>query len=376
MKSIFLQKIANMQLKELMDWLETWAPSSYQESYDNSGLITGSPNQEITGVLVSLDCIETVVGEAIEKQCNVIVAHHPIVFKGLKSLTGKNYVERTVLKAIRNDIAIYALHTNLDHVHTGVNFRISRQLGLINTRILAPLTESLMKLTVFVPVSETGKLLDALYEAGAGNIGNYSQCSFRTSGKGTFKASHEANPVIGSRGIYEEVEENRVEVIFPRHLQNKVLQGMRKGHSYEEIAHYLTPLANTLQDTGAGMIGELPEPVPVMDFLRSLKINMNTPLVKYTHPVKEKVKSIAICGGAGSFLLPRAIAAGADVFVTADYKYHEYFDAEDKLVIADIGHYESEQFTKELIRDTILKKFTNFATCLSEVKTNPVNYLL
>jgi dinuclear metal center YbgI/SA1388 family protein len=365
-----------MLLHELVSYLEHWASPNYQESYDNSGLITGNPDQEITGVIVSLDCTEEVIDEAISKNCNVIVSHHPIVFKGLKSFTGKTYVERTIIKAIRNDVAIYAIHTNLDSVETGVNAKIAEKLGLINTRILAPKQDALMKLTVFVPVLHTGRLLDALYEAGAGDIGNYSNCSFRTTGKGTFKANESANPSIGNKGVYEEVDETRIEVVFPEQLQYKVLDGMRKGHVYEEIAYYLTPLANSFQQVGSGMVGQLPEAMKSIDFLNLIKVAMQTPLIRYTSIIKPEVKTIAVCGGSGSFLLPYAKHVKADVFVTADYKYHEFFDAEEKLIIADIGHYESEQFTKELIRDALLKKFTNFATYLSDVKTNPVNYLI
>ncbi|WP_304235683.1 Nif3-like dinuclear metal center hexameric protein [Jiulongibacter sediminis] len=364
-----------MRLADLTNFLESWAPLSYQESYDNAGLITGNPNDEITGVLVSLDCIENVIQEAIEKKCNVIIAHHPIVFKGLKKITGKTYVERTIIQAIKNDIAIYAIHTNLDNIKGGVNFKIAEKLGLQNPRILAEKTDQLMKLTVFVPTPQTGPLLDALYAAGAGDIGNYSNCSFRTEGKGTFKANQQADPTIGKRGTYEEVNENRIEVIFPAHLKNKVLDGMREGHIYEEIAYYLSVLENPLQTVGSGIFGELEQELETMKFLQKVKENLKVSVIKYTDPIKSKIKKVAVCGGAGGFLLPNAIGQKADIFITADYKYHEYFDADGKIIIADIGHYESEQFTKELIRDEILKKFTTFATYLSEAKTNPINYL-
>ncbi|MGR3812049.1 Nif3-like dinuclear metal center hexameric protein [Jiulongibacter sp. NS-SX5] len=364
-----------MLLKDLIQHLENWAPPAYQESYDNSGLLTGSPSQEITGVLVSLDCIENVLDEAIEKGCNVVVAHHPIVFKGLKRFTGKNYVERTIIKAIKNDIAIYAIHTNLDNIDTGVNLKIAEKLGLENFKILAPKSDQLLKLTVFVPTPHTGQLLDALYAAGAGEIGEYSNCSFRTEGKGTFKASQRANPTIGSRGVYEEVEENRIEVIFPKHIKGKVLTAMKKGHVYEEVAYYLSTLENQFQNVGSGLIGSLNEPIETKEFLNTIKTKLGVEVIKYTDIVKEKISKVAVCGGAGGFLLPQAKAQRADIFITSDYKYHEYFDADGNIVIADIGHYESEQHTKELIRDEILKKFTTFATYLSEVKTNPVNYL-
>lgn len=364
-----------MRIAELIQFLENWAPLSYQESYDNSGLITGDLSSEISGVLVSLDCIENVVDEAIEKNCNVIVAHHPIIFKGLKKITGKNYIERTIIKAIKNDIALYAIHTNLDNIKGGVNSKIAEKLNLQNTRILSEKTDQLMKLTVFVPTPHTGPLLDALYAAGAGDIGNYSNCSFRTDGMGTFKANQEADPTIGKRGVYEEVNENRVEVIFPAHLKKQVLKGMRDGHIYEEIAYYLSVLTNPLQTVGSGIIGELENETATIDFLQQIKQNLNVSVIKYTTITKPAIRKVAVCGGAGGFLLPHAVGQQADIFITADYKYHEYFDADSKIIIADIGHYESEQFTKELIRDEILKKFTTFATYLSEAKTNPINYL-
>lgn len=364
-----------MRIKDLTTYLEKLAPLPYQESYDNAGLIVGNQNEIITGVLVSLDSTEDVVEEAIQRGCNVIVAHHPIVFKGLKKLNGKNYVERTIIKAIKNDIAIYATHTNLDNVVNGVSFKIAEKLGLQQVRILAPKSDLLMKLVVFVPVDHTGELLDALYAAGAGEIGNYSQCSFRVDGKGTFKPNAQANPVIGqSGGPLEEVEENRVEVIFPAYLKNQVLEGMRKGHVYEEVAYYLTQLNNQHQEVGSGAFGLLPEPMAEADFLAYLKQNMQVSVIRHTDLMNKPIRKVAVCGGAGSFLLTNAISASADIFITADYKYHEFFDAENRIIIADIGHYESEQFTKELLKDYICKKFTNFAVHLSETPTNPVQY--
>ncbi len=361
-------------IRELVAFLENLAPAAYQENYDNSGLLTGSPSDPVKGVLVSLDCTEDVIEEAMTRGCNVVVAHHPVIFKGLKSLTGKNYVERTIIKAIRNDIAIYGIHTNLDNIAGGVNFRIAEKLHLQNIRILAPKKQLLMKLTVFVPVEDTGTLLDALYAAGAGEIGNYSQCSFRVSGKGTFKPNEKAQPHIGYRGQAEEVDENRVEVIFPAHLEKQVLAGMRKGHKYEEIAYYLTFLENENQEVGSGAIGELENPMPPADFLAHLKENMKLKVIRHTGFPLKNITRVAVCGGSGSFLLGKALALGADVFVSADYKYHEFFDAENKIAIADIGHYESEQYTKELLVEKISKKFSTFATCLSETETNPVRY--
>ncbi|MCL4164420.1 UNVERIFIED_CONTAM: hypothetical protein GTU68_033483 [Idotea baltica] len=363
-----------MLIKELVDYLECIAPLEYQESYDNSGLIVGDKNDKITNVLVCLDSTESVIDEAIEKNCNIIIAHHPIIFKGLKKLTGKNYIERTIIKAIKNNIAIYAYHTNLDNITGGVSFKMAEKLKLQNVQILAPKSELLLKLTVFVPKSNTGQLLDALYSAGAGEIGNYSNCSFRTIGKGTFRANDFAHPVIGKRGVYEEMEESRIEVIFPKQLKNRVMRAMKAGHPYEEVSYFLHELVNDLQTVGSGAIGVLEKPMPSKEFLSFLKINMAVSVIKHTNILSETIQTVALCGGSGGFLLNNAIASQADIFITSDYKYHEYFDANGKIIIADIGHYESEQFTKELIRDEILKKFTTFATYLSQVQTNPINY--
>lgn len=362
------------QIKDITNFLETIAPLPYQESYDNAGLIVGDALIEVTGILVTLDSTEVVVDEAIAKGCNLIVAHHPIVFKGLKKLNGKNYVERTVIKAIKNNVAIYATHTNLDHVVGGVNFMIAERLGLQDVRILAPKHGTLMKLVSFVPVADTQKVLDALYNAGVGQIGNYDHCSFRVNGTGTFRPNQNANPHIGTANADEEVIENRIEVIFPAHLENQVMTALRRAHPYEEVAHYLTLLQNQHQETGAGAIGNLIKTMPTNDFLSFLKQKMNLNVIRHTALTKDSIQKVAVCGGAGSFLLNDAVRAGADVFITADFKYHEFFDADGQILICDIGHYESEVFTKELLQRYLSKKFPNFATILSETITNPVNY--
>lgn len=362
------------KIKDITDLLESIAPRAYQEDYDNAGLIVGDASQEVTGILCTLDCIESVVDEAISKNCNLIVAHHPIVFRGLKQINGKNYVERTIIKAIKNDIAIYATHTNLDSVDNGVNKKIAEKLQLINTVILAPKSSTLTKLEFFVPKEDTNQVLDALHKAGAGNIGNYSNCSFRVEGTGTFKPNAQANPTIGKQNEQEYVEEHKVEVIFPSHLEGSILSSLKKAHPYEEVAYYLQSLRNKNQQVGSGMIGELETSLSQTDFLKHLKKTMSLNTIKFTPFTKRPIKKVAVCGGAGSFLLPMAKAAGADAFVTSDFKYHEFFDAEEKLMIADIGHYESEVFTKELLGAFISEKFANIATYLSEVDTNPVQY--
>jgi dinuclear metal center YbgI/SA1388 family protein len=365
-----------MKIKDLVQFLEQIAHPQYQEGYDNAGLIVGDSNTEITGVLVCLDTIEVVIDEAISEGCNVVIAHHPIVFKGLKRFTGKNYVERTVIKAIKNDIAIYAIHTNLDNVfHNGVNRKIAEMLGLKNLKILAPKKQVLMKLTTFIPKVNTQAVLDALYVAGAGQIGEYQNCSFRTEGVGTFKPTGEANPHIGSLDIDEEVAENRVEVIFSAFLENKILSALKTAHPYEEVAYYLHLLENTHQEVGSGMVGELESGMSEADFLLFLKDKMKVGCVKYTALRHKSIKKVAVCGGAGGFLLNNAIGFGADIFITSDYKYHEFFDADGKIIIADIGHYESEQFTIDLLGDIVQNKFKNMRVFLTKTNTNPVNYL-
>lgn len=364
-----------MILKELCNCLEQWAPLAYQESYDNCGLIVGNRSAELTGVLVSLDCVESVVDEAIEKGCNAIVSHHPIVFKGLKSFTGKNYVERTVLKAIKNDIAIYAIHTNLDNVHTGVNKMLADKIGLINTKVLVPKKDIIKQLITYVPSENAETLREALYSVGAGSFGEYSECSFTVSGKGTFKGSQNSNPVIGEKGIRKVVEEERIEIIFPSYMESLVISALKKEHPYEEVAYSMLNIANENQNVGSGMIGELSEVQNPLVFLRSLKNSLNADGIRYTNLGAKKIKKVALCGGAGSFLLQAAIRSGADAFVTGDFKYHEFFDAENKIIIADVGHYESEQYTKDLIADFLSEKFPKFAVHLSEVNTNPINYL-
>lgn len=364
-----------LKISDITSHLESFAPPAYQESYDNSGLLTGQPDQEVSGVLIALDCTEAVVEEAIERGCNLIVAHHPIIFKGLRKLTGSNYVERTVIRAIRNGIGIYAIHTNLDNVHTGVNKRICDKIGLVNTLVLSPRMQTLTKLVTFIPGEHAGTVLTALYAAGAGQIGNYENCSFAVEGMGTFMPNEIANPAIGERRVQETVAEKRVEVIFPSYLQSRVLNALMHEHPYEEVAYYLSKLDNTNQEVGSGMIGELETALEPLEFLKRLKSSMDLKLIRHTRLFNEPVKKVAVCGGAGSFLLPQAQRAGAQVYVSSDFKYHEFFDAEDRIVIADIGHYESEVFTKDLLAEVLTKKFPTFAINFSRTVTNPISYL-
>jgi len=365
-----------MNINEVIKLLEEYAPPSLQEDYDNAGLITGSATWECSGAIVSLDATEDVVNEAISKKCNLIIAHHPIIFKGLKKITGKNYVEQTIITAIKNDIAIYATHTNLDHVVNGVNGKIASTLGLQNLAILSPKKSLLQKLAVFVPTAQKEAVIAALFAAGAGNIGNYSQCSFTSAGNGTFKPGPGSKPFAGTIGNRQNEPEVKIEVIFPAWLQTGVLKAMQEAHPYEEIAYDLYALENQYEAVGAGMIGELPEPVAEEVMLQRLQNIFKIPVIKHTNLTGRAVKKIAICGGAGSFLTGAAIAAGAHMYITSDVKYHEFFDAEGKIVLADIGHYESEQFTIDLLFDLLREKFPNFAVLKTSVNTNPLRYFV
>lgn len=363
-----------MKIKDITDYIESLAPLSTQEDYDNCGLIVGDREEKVSGVLVTLDCIESVVDEAIAKNCNLILAHHPIVFKGLKKLTGGDYVQRTILKAIKNGIAIYAAHTNFDHFFYGVNYEIAKRIGLNDLKILEPKSGILNKLVFYVPTEERATVLEALFSAGAGEIGNYSECSFRSIGLGTYKPSEAANPYEGQFGIRSEVEEERVEVLVDQYKSYQIIQTLKNVHPYEEVAFELYAIENQNQMVGAGMIGELDESQELETFLAHLKKTFNCDSIRYTSPVGKQIKRVAICGGSGSFLLKRAIQSRADIFITGDFKYHEFFDADNQIVIADIGHFESEQYTSHRFADILKKKFPKFAVHLTEVETNPIKY--
>ena len=351
------------------------APPSLQESYDNVGLIVGDANCEATGALITLDVTEDVINEAIERDCNIVVAHHPIIMGGIKRLTGGNYVERTVIKAIKHDIAIFAGHTNFDNVGNGVNAIICRKLQLKNTQVLAPIKNNLLKLITYVPLSHQAKVQQALFDAGAGKIGNYDSCSFNATGEGTFKALEGAQPFVGEVNELHKEEELKIETVLPKYLKQNVIDAMLQAHPYEEVAYDIYQLENDWVETGGGMIGELEMSMDEMSFLKNLKETFRCGSVKYTALLNKPIAKVAVCGGAGSFLLNNAKAKGADIFITGDFKYHQFFDAENKLIIADIGHFESEQFTKELFFEILTKKMPNFAVYLSNVNTNPIKYL-
>ncbi len=363
-----------MNINILTSYLESIAPLAWQEDYDNSGLIVGNPSQEIESALISLDCTEEIVDEAIRLGCKLIISHHPIVFKGLKRFNGNNYIERVVMKAIKNDIAIYAIHTNLDNVGQGVNGKIAEKLNLKHIDVLSSKTGLLKQLVVYVPESHAEKLRNALFVSGAGEIGNYKECSFNSSGIGTFTPSSGSDPYSGEIGKQHQGEEIRVEVIYPAQMERRILNAMVDNHPYEEIAHSIFQMDNKFKGVGSGMVGELENPLSEREFLSYVKERLKTKVIRHTAFLDKPIKRVAVCGGSGSFLLKNAIHSGADAFITGDFKYHEFFDAEDKILVNDIGHFESEQFTQELLLEIIQKKFPNFAVRLTEVNTNPINY--
>jgi len=363
-----------MKIKEITTFLEHIAPLSLQENYDNCGLIIGSHENEVSGILITLDTTEEVVNEAISLNYNLIISHHPIIFGGLKKLNGSNYVERTVIKAIENKISIYAIHTNLDNIVDGVNKKICEKLNLQNCKILSPKNQILKKLVTFVPLNSVEKVRQAILDAGAGHIGNYDNCSFNTNGIGTFRALANSTPYVGKKNEIHLEPEVKIETIFPNYLTSQIVEKLLEVHPYEEVAYDILPLENLAINIGSGMVGELEKEIDEIEFLNKLKNVFNLTIIKHTQLLNKKIKKISVCGGSGSFLLKEAINANSDIFITADINYHHFFDAENKIVIADIGHYESEIFTKELIFEYLNKKFTNFAIQLSTVNTNPIKY--
>ncbi|WP_269225791.1 Nif3-like dinuclear metal center hexameric protein [Flavobacterium eburneipallidum] len=364
-----------MIIKEILSVLEEMAPLAYAEDFDNVGLLVGDQNLEATGVLVCHDALENVIDEAIAKKCNLVVCFHPILFSGLKKITGKNYVERSIIKAIKNDIAIYAVHTALDNHQNGVNKIFCDALGLTNTKILIPKSNFIRKLITYTVPENADKVRNALFGAGAGTIGNYDSCSFNSEGFFTFKGNENSNPVIGEKGKLHTGNEIKIEVVFEKHLENKIIKALFNSHIYEEVAYEIYDLQNKNQNIGLGMIGDLNVPMKEKEFLNFVKDKMLADGIRHSAFLDKPIKKVAVLGGSGSFAIKNAIQAGADVFLTADLKYHQFYEAENQLLLADIGHFESERYTKNYIVDFLRKKILNFAIVLSEENTNPVKYL-
>ncbi|MCK4570188.1 MAG: Nif3-like dinuclear metal center hexameric protein [Bacteroidales bacterium] len=363
-----------MKIKELTSYLETLAPIGLQESYDNSGLLIGNPGSGIKNALICLDLTMEVLDEAIRDEFDLIISHHPLIFSGMKSLTGRNETERIVIKAIKNDIAVYAIHTNLDNIHTGVNAMLCEKLGIKEPVILQPLVGKLNKLVTFCPHEHAGKIREALFSAGAGHIGNYDNCSYNLEGYGTFRAGKGSNPFVGEKSKLHTENETRIEVIFPDHILGSLLSALKEKHPYEEVAYDIYPLKNEYLQAGAGMIGTLEKPMAEQSFMEMLKKTLGTGVIRHSAFISRNISKVAVCGGSGSFLIGNALAFEADIFITGDVKYHQFFEAEGKMIIADAGHFETEQFTKELIYHILNKKFPTFALRISQINTNAVHY--
>ena len=363
-----------MFVSDIIEILEEWAPKEYSEDFDNVGLLTGDPKSNCTGVFITLDTIESIVDEAIKRKCNLIVSFHPIIFSSLKKISKSDYVQKTIYKAIQNNISIYAIHTSLDNHKYGVNHKIAEKLDLINTEILLPKNDTLRKLIVNVPETNENDLLKSLHNAGAGILGNYENCSFSIKGKGTFKGNELSNPNIGDPQKKTSIVEKQIQLVFQKHLESKILKTLFENHPYESVAYDILNLNNLNTDIGMGVVGSLKKTTNENEFIAILKKTFKTPLIRHSKLLGKPVKKVALLGGSGSFAINSAINKQADVFLTSDLKYHNFFTAENEIVLMDIGHYESEQYTKNLIFDFLKEKLSSFAVVLSSINTNPVNY--
>ena len=364
-----------MKIKEIVSALDRFAPLPLQDGFDNAGLQIGLTEAEATGALLCLDVTEAVLDEAIALGCNLVISHHPLIFKGYKSITGKDYVERCILKAIRNDMVLYAAHTNLDNAKGGVNYKIAEKIGLKHLQVLEPKRNSLLKLVTFVPTEQAERVRKALFAAGCGNIGGYDSCSYNLKGEGIFRAGENTHPFCGSIGELHREEEVRIETILPSYKKGEVVRALLSAHPYEEPAFDLYPLENEWTQAGAGIVGELETPETELEFLKRIKKIFEVECVKHNRLTGREIQKVALCGGAGAFLIPQAICSGADIFITGEIKYHDYFGHEDEILLAEIGHYESEQYTKEIFYSIIRDLFPNFALHLSKINTNPIKYL-
>jgi dinuclear metal center YbgI/SA1388 family protein len=369
------QRSEDMRLSEICKYLDTEIPLSFQEGYDNSGLQVGFPESEISSALLTIDVTEKVITEASSKGCNLVISHHPLIFGGLKKITGSTYTERIVARSIKEDIAIYSAHTNLDSVGFGVSRKMASRLNLRNVRVLVPLKNRLLKLVTFIPEPYLDKVRSAIFDAGAGAIGNYDQCGYTVSGTGSFRAGENSTPFVGDIGKIHFENEVRLETVLFSHLRASVIKALLAAHPYEEVAYDLYPLENDNIEAGLGCTGEFDKAIPELDFLKLVSGRFDAEGIRYSDLTGRPVKKVALCGGSGASFLSNAIGAGADAFVTADLKYHNFFDASNSILLVDAGHFESEKFTTEILYDLIIKKFPKFAVRFSETNTNPINYL-
>lgn len=354
-----------MKIQEVIDYLNSQFLPYYQEEWDNCGLLVGDPRQCAAGTLVTLDVTPEVIQEAADKGYNLIVSHHPLIYSGVKKMTSSTQLGRMLLTLAQHNICVYAAHTDLDNLHWGVSDELARRLGVEDRHVMAPLEGKLGKLVTYCPTAQAGDVRQALFQAGAGSIGSYDQCSYNLQGTGTYKPGEGTHPFCGEPGVLHHEEETRIEVIYERRIERRLVAKLMQAHPYEEPAYDLIPLANTYSREGGGIIGHLPRPMNTRDFLRQVKEVLHLPVVRGSAPCKDTVQHIALCGGSGAFLIDKAKAAGADIYLTGDLKYHDFQQAEGDIILCDIGHYESEQFAKEIISRVILKKFRNFACEIS-----------
>lgn len=364
-----------MKLSEISNFLESSIPLDYQEDWDNSGIQVGSPDLDISGVIISLDVTEEVIDEAIENGCNLVLSHHPLIFKGIKKITGQTAVERIIATCIRHNIAVYSAHTNLDMVSNGVSHKMARKLGLVKISVLQTLKNRLMKLVTFIPENYLEGVADAIFDAGAGVIGKYDKCGFSANGTGSFRAGENTRPFTGEQGILHYEKEVRFETVFPRHLKEKVIRALVSTHPYEEVAYDVYSLENDNIDAGLGCIGEFAEPLEETVFLNKLKSVFMVGSIRHSGLRGKPIKTVAVCGGSGASLVNAAIRHGADAFITGDIKYHAFQEVDNRLLLVDCGHYETEKSSAEILHEMITKKFPNFAVRFSKMNVNPINYL-
>jgi len=359
-----------MKIKEVISFLENKFPLSWQEDFDNSGIQCGDKERDITGVVVCFDMSEVVIEEAISKGANMVVSHHPIIYRDvIKRIEPTNRVGKILCKALENKILLYSMHTNIDSGKAGGNSLFAQKLELQKLSVLSPKENEFCKLVVFVPSENSVFLRDALFKAGCGNIGNYSHCSFSCEGIGSFKPLADANPHIGQHNRIERVEEERIEMIFSKIKKRQIVEALYQHHPYEEPAFDIFALENTNKDIGLGRVGFLPQPMVAADFIHYVKQKLNVELVRFSGNSKAEISKVAVCGGGGASHIKDALTAGADAYITGDLKYHDFFIPENKMLLVDIGHFEGEHFIREIITSLLKEKFKNFSTYFTEVES-------
>ncbi len=371
-----------MKLKEIISFLESIAPLALQEDYDNAGLIIGNIEKQVESTLICLDVTEAVLEEAVKNGHDLIISHHPLIFRGITKINPDQYPGNIIAGAIRHNIAVYAIHTNLDNVDQGISRLLAEQIGLKDLNVLKPLKGELKKLVVFCPDIKLsdgqyvpGLVRNAMFEAGAGFIGDYDSCSYNTDGMGTFRGLEGTNPFIGTQGKMTVQKEVKIETVVPSYLQNKVIKSMKEVHPYEEVAYDIYPLDNEYEKAGSGMIGDLPLEMTQKEFLNMVRENLGCKALRHSDISKKKISKVAVCGGAGSFLIGDAIRSEADAFISSDLKYHDYFGTNKNLLLVDAGHYETEQFFIDYLYQLLIKKFSTFAISKTMLISNPINYL-